>query len=403
VESAQTAVAFGTPPDEQLTTTPVTPSFPVRVRVLGPAHVEAFGEVVTSGLRQSAYELLAWYVLRPEGATIEAAAAALWPDATTKRGRERFWTALGNLRSRLGRVPGNDGEPLEILAKVGEHYVPDAATLDVDLWRFEAALGDATRASDDAMTVEALSRAIASYGGDLCPGTDYLWSEPVREDLHRRCLDAYLRLAELHEEEGRIEVAVAVLEEAIDLDPICEEMYRRLVTLLGRLGHYDAALRVGTLLMLADGGRVAYDVLIGVRPHAAPEVARTAGLAAESGFIPVDRATLATSAAGVFAIGDVTVITIAGGKMLPKAGVFAHAEAEVVSRRIAAELRGGDSREHFVGHGACFVEMGDGIAAYATGDFYAEGAPDVHMRNPSRRWHALKVGFEQYWLRRWWL
>ncbi len=58
VESAQTAVAFGTPPDEQLTTTPATPSFPVRVRVLGPAHVEAFGEVVTSGLRQSAYELL---------------------------------------------------------------------------------------------------------------------------------------------------------------------------------------------------------------------------------------------------------------------------------------------------------------------------------------------------------
>jgi sulfide:quinone oxidoreductase len=156
-------------------------------------------------------------------------------------------------------------------------------------------------------------------------------------------------------------------------------------------------------LVLADGGRVAYDVLIGVPPHAAPEVARTAGLAAESGFIPVDRATLATSADGVFAIGDVTVIPIAGGKMLPKAGVFAHAEAEVVSRRIAAELRGGDSRKHFDGHGACFVEMGDGIAAYATGDFYAEGAPDVHMRNPGRRWHALKVGFEQYWLRRWWL
>jgi sulfide:quinone oxidoreductase len=156
-------------------------------------------------------------------------------------------------------------------------------------------------------------------------------------------------------------------------------------------------------LVLADGGRVAYDVLIGVPPHAAPEVARTAGLAAESGFIPVDRATLATSAAGLFAIGDVTVIPIAGGKMLPKAGVFAHAEAEVVSRRIAAELRGADSHVHFDGHGACFVEMGDGVAAYASGDFYAEGAAGVQMRKPGRRWHTLKVGFEQYWLRRWWL
>ena len=156
-------------------------------------------------------------------------------------------------------------------------------------------------------------------------------------------------------------------------------------------------------LVLTDGARVTYDMLVGVPPHAAPEEARTAGLAAESGFIPVDRGTLATSADGVFAIGDVTTITIAGGKVLPKAGVFAHAEAEVVAHRIAAELRGEDSRAHFDGHGACFVEMGDGVAAYATGDFYAAGGADVQMRQPGRRWHALKVGFEQYWLRRWWL
>ena len=156
-------------------------------------------------------------------------------------------------------------------------------------------------------------------------------------------------------------------------------------------------------LVLTDGERVAYDMLIGVPPHAAPEVARSAGLAAASGFIPVDRGTLATSADGVFAIGDVTTIPIGGGKQLPKAGVFAHAEAEVVSRRIAAELRGTESREHFDGHGACFVEMGHGVAAYATGDCYAAGGPDVQMCQPGRRWHALKVGFEQYWLRRWWL
>jgi sulfide:quinone oxidoreductase len=156
-------------------------------------------------------------------------------------------------------------------------------------------------------------------------------------------------------------------------------------------------------LVFADGAHVAFDVLIGVPPHAAPEVARTAGLADESGFIPVHRGTLATSSDGVFAIGDVTTIPIAGSKMLPKAGVFAHAEAEVVSRRIAAELRGADSHAHFDGHGACFVEMGDGVAAYASGDFYAEGAAGVQMRKPGRRWHTLKVGFEQYWLRRWWL
>jgi len=243
------APVIGTPtPTEETTAIAVDAPAPVRVQVLGPAHVEAFGEVVTSGLRQSAYELLAWFMLRPEGATIDAAAAALWPDATARRGRERFWTALGNLRTRLGRAPGTDDGPLEILAKVGEHYVPDAAVLDVDLWRFEAALVDAARAQGIPTTIEALSCAVAAYGGDLCPGTDYLWSEPVREDLHRRCLDTYLRLAELHEGEGDTEAAVAVLEAAITHDSICEEMHRRLITLLGRLGRYDAAFRIAALL-----------------------------------------------------------------------------------------------------------------------------------------------------------
>jgi len=97
-------------------------------------------------------------------------------------------------------------------------------------------------------------------------------------------------------------------------------------------------------LVLTDGERAGYDLLLGIPPHRAPEVARTSGLAAETGFLPVDPATLATAVDGIFAIGDVTAIPIAGGKFLPKAGVFAHAEAEVVAERVAAELGGRTSR-----------------------------------------------------------
>ncbi len=155
-------------------------------------------------------------------------------------------------------------------------------------------------------------------------------------------------------------------------------------------------------LVLADGGgRTGFDLLLGVPPHRAPAVARESGLGGETAFIPVDPATLATRAEGVFAIGDVTTIPIAGGKFLPKAGVFAHGQAEVVARRIAAELRGGTPSATFDGHGACFVELGDGAAAYATGEFYAEGAPRVRLRRPGRRWHLAKVAFEKYWLKRW--
>ena len=74
-----------------------------------------------------------------------------------------------------------------------------------------------------------------------------------------------------------------------------------------------------------------FDLLAYVPPHRAPAVVREAGLTGESGWIPVDRGTLETKFPGVYAIGDVTGIPLAIGKPLPKAGVFAHGEAEVVA------------------------------------------------------------------------
>jgi sulfide:quinone oxidoreductase len=154
-------------------------------------------------------------------------------------------------------------------------------------------------------------------------------------------------------------------------------------------------------LVLEDGERVPFDLLLGIPPHRAPEVVLESRLAGPSGFIPVDRSTLATAVEGVSAIGDVTSIPIAGGKFLPKAGVFAHGQAEVVAERIAVELEGRTPTASFDGKGACFLELGDGKAAYASGDFYAEPRPQVRMRRPGRHWHLGKVAFERYWLWRW--
>ena len=154
-------------------------------------------------------------------------------------------------------------------------------------------------------------------------------------------------------------------------------------------------------LVRADGERVPFDLLLGVPPHRAPAVLGEGALAGETGYVPVDRQTLATEVEGVFAIGDVVSIPIAGGRFLPKAGVFAHGQAEVAAKRIAAELRGRAPTPEFDGKGGCFLELGDGVAAYASGDFYAEPAPQVRLRPPGRRWHLGKVAFERYWLWRW--
>jgi len=85
----------------------------------------------------------------------------------------------------------------------------------------------------------------------------------------------------------------------------------------------------------------------------------------------------------------------------PQAGVFAEGEAEVVGHRIAEEIRGRSPSATFDGKGACFVEMGDGVAAYASGDFYAHDAPAIRLRRPGKRWHKAKIAFERYWMHRW--
>jgi DNA-binding SARP family transcriptional activator len=115
------------------------------------------------------------------------------------------------------------------------------------VWHFQSALAAAAATDDPGQVIAALERAVAAYDGDLCALLDALWAEPVREDLHRRALDAHIRLAEAYAD-GRPERAAAVLEATIELDPICEEAYRRLITLQAHLGHRDAAQRTWRLL-----------------------------------------------------------------------------------------------------------------------------------------------------------
>ena len=227
------------------TSAPAKATAPIQVRVFGPRRVVAFGEPVDSGLRSSAYELLAWYLLRPEGARAELAIEALWPNESPQRGKEHFWTALGNLRSRL-RPVGRDG--IDILVKIGDHYRPDPQIIDADLWTFEEALVDAAKATDGLQATASLERAAAAYVSDFLPAADNLWVEPVREDLHRRALDVCVRLSELYISDGRTEAAIAVLERAIEIDPICEDAYRRLLALQARLGRSDGAQRTWRLL-----------------------------------------------------------------------------------------------------------------------------------------------------------
>jgi len=151
-----------------------------------------------------------------------------------------------------------------------------------------------------------------------------------------------------------------------------------------------------------EGGEVAeFDVLAAIPPHAAPEVVAASRLAGPGGWIPADPATCETRFENVFAIGDVTTVPLKLGKPLPKAGVFAHGQAEAVAHTVAARLRGRGREQRFEGRGECFVEMGGGVAGFARGNFYAEPLPQVQMFRAGRHWHAAKVAFERNWWHTW--
>jgi len=154
-------------------------------------------------------------------------------------------------------------------------------------------------------------------------------------------------------------------------------------------------------LQFENGKTANFDLLIFIPPHQGPKAVRDSGLGNEEGWVPVDKNTLKTKYDAVFAVGDAIAATVASGKPRPKAGVFAHYEAEVVAENIARELRGLPADKKYDGRASCFLETGFGEAGFAHGNFYNAPVPAIRMERPRRIWYWEKILFEKYWLWKW--
>ena len=147
-----------------------------------------------------------------------------------------------------------------------------------------------------------------------------------------------------------------------------------------------------------------FDLLIGVPPHRAPVVLQRAGLVDATGYVPVhpqtlkllsDPDTLQVKYPGVYAIGDVAAIRLMNAMLLPKAGVFAEGEAQVVAAAIAADINDSATPGVYDGNGFCYVDVGDGLAAYGSGDFYAHPGPRITLEDPSAESREAKEKYEE--------
>ena len=226
-----------------------------------------------------------------------------------------------------------------------------------------------------------------------CPAAPYEAAMLIDADCRRRGIRDAVELALYSAEPGPMGVAGPEVSAAV----------RGMVEAKGivyRPDHQVARIE-GRQAVFTNGVRADFDLLAYVPPLRPPRALAGSGLTGDNGWIRVDRQTLETSFAGVHAIGDVTLIPLAMGKPLPRAGVFAHGQAEVVAQNIARSVLGTGSAARYDGRGACFIKTGDGKAGYGSGDFYAEPLPAIRIREPGRTWHAGKVLLEKQILWQW--
>lgn len=144
----------------------------------------------------------------------------------------------------------------------------------------------------------------------------------------------------------------------------------------------------------ASGESIPYDLFVGIPVHCVPRVVESSGLAVD-GWVPVERANLATRFADVYAVGDVA------GLPMAKAGVFAEAAARVVADDIAARLRGGTLERPYEGAGTCYIEFGDGMVGMVEANFFGGPKPAARLVGPSRELAADKVRFGSTRRARW--
>jgi sulfide:quinone oxidoreductase len=226
-----------------------------------------------------------------------------------------------------------------------------------------------------------------------CPAAPYEAAMLIDAELRRRGSRAAVELSLFSAEPGPMGVAGPEVSAAV----------RGMVEEKGIAYHpeHQIARVEGGHVAFTNGARTEFDLLVYVPPIRPPRALSDSGLTDESGWVRVDRGTMETRFPGVYAIGDVTMIPLGMGKPLPRAGVFAHGQAEIVAANIARGVTGKGHEARFDGHGSCFIETGGGRAGYGAGDFYAEPRPAVSVRRPARMWHLGKVLLEKQILWRW--
>ncbi|MCF2531166.1 LysM peptidoglycan-binding domain-containing protein [Yinghuangia soli] len=224
----------------------------LELRLLGPRRLllRDAGDVqdITAALAPKQHEILAYLAVHQDGATRAALGADLWPSAPTTRPYNSLHATLSQMRQAFRATTGERIDDV-IMHRAGR-YALDAERLAVDLWQVQAdiELCRDTRATEDRHDI--VERVIQSYRGHLAVDVTSEWAEAPREALRRDVLDTLSTHAHALQSAAPGD-ALALLEQARQLDPYNEALYTGIMRLQRRLGLLDHIPRTLALLTTA--------------------------------------------------------------------------------------------------------------------------------------------------------
>ena len=232
-----TALRVHLPPrnESQVPTPP--PDLPA-IYCLGPFSVSRDGDVRVKGWLRKSRELLAYLVAHPSGAMKERIWDELWPEEGDP---QRLQYLIDRAISRA-RLQVRTSDDLRVyLMKTEDAWHLEEGSWWVDVFEFERLISEADRLEDPAEKVRSFRRALPLYSGNFCDDLAYAWAEPVRERLRSMFIRASARLAEILTAAAENEEALEVLDRAVQVDVLCEDLWRRAMTVESALGRRAAA------------------------------------------------------------------------------------------------------------------------------------------------------------------
>jgi LuxR family maltose regulon positive regulatory protein len=218
-----------------------SPAFPVVmeraavvVRCIGPFRVLIGGEEISQEhwVSAKARDLLAYFItFRGERIPGERAFDAIWADKPG-RGMTAFHTALSRLRRALRK--GKTATQF-ILVETGEYWL-DTAAFNVDVDEFEAALSKARTADSEDLSAQWYEQAISLYHGEYLDNLYYDCLFPERRRLSQMYTSSLRTLAEFHFNHERYTNAIELLQRALRVDNLSEELHCQAMRVYAALG-----------------------------------------------------------------------------------------------------------------------------------------------------------------------